>query len=76
LCEKLGSIQGLIVQAVDRCLNVSVADNVAPLLLELLVLEYPLCAVKTAIHRVCRSHPYLKPDLIHAFKRVSAQTNL
>jgi hypothetical protein len=45
-------------------------------LLELLVLEYPLCAVKTAIHRVCRSHPYLKPDLMCALQRVSAQTHL
>jgi hypothetical protein len=45
-------------------------------LCELIVLEYPLRAIQIAIHRVCRSHPYLKPDLISALQRVSAQTNL
>ena len=59
LSEKVGSVQGLLVQCVDRCMNVDPVPHIASLMLELKCLEYPWEALRRAVDRVCSKHPYL-----------------
>eukprot|EP00959_Pyramimonas_sp_CCMP1952_P344667 7218547-Pyramimonas_sp.AAC.1 len=57
--EKMGSVQGHVVSAVDRRHETDAARHVVSLLLELAYLRYPWQVIERAPPHVKRTHPHL-----------------